>query len=282
MLCGLFTMHTGTAQTKIGLCLSGGGALGFAHIGAIRALEEHGIQPTAISGASMGAIIGALYANGMNAAEIMAAIETHKMYNILNIIKLSGNGPGGVSDTRKVRAILEEYLPHDRFDRLKTQFYLSMTSLNKADWVVVGEGGQLIDHIIASMSIPGVFNPTRIGDDYYVDGGTMNNLPVEPLTQTCDFIIGIDVHYLMPLLEPHKSSTKMAMWSYSAMMKEMQKKRVAACRFYIPVLGIQDYSPADFKHYKAFYDLGYQSTISYIQKHPEMLLQCHFSPKPLQ
>lgn len=272
----------GMTQKKIGLCLSGGGALGLAHIGVLKALEDSGIKPNVISGASIGAIIGALYANGMTPNQIYAAIEKNKMYSVLNIIKLIGNGPGGVSDTEKVRNILEKYLQHNSFDSLKMPFYLSMTSLNKADWVVVGQGGDLISHILASMSIPGVFNPTPIDGDYYIDGGIMNNLPVEPLTGNCDVIIGIDVHFLFPLAEPINSSAKMVLWSYSAMMKEMQKKRVAACNYYIPVLGLQDYNPADFKNYKEFYNIGYQAGVTFIQAHPEMIEACSSHPQKLK
>lgn len=262
------------AQKKIGICLSGGGALGFAHIGMLKALEDHGLKPDVISGASIGAIIGALYADGMSPQQIYSAIEENKMYNLFHIIKLRGNGPGGVSNTTNVREVLEKYLKHDSFDSLQRKFYLSMTSLNRGNWVIVGEGPDLISHILASMSIPGVFNPTKIGADYYIDGGIMNNMPVEPLLKQCDIIIGIDVHYLLPLAEPINSSSKMVMWSYNAMMKEMQKKRIDSCTFYIPILGLQNYTPADFKYYKEFYNLGYQSGVNYIQSHPEFLKTC--------
>jgi NTE family protein len=274
LLCSILSIMPGMTQKKIGLCLSGGGALGFAHIGVLKALEDNGIKPNVISGASIGAIIGALYANGMSPNQIYGAIEKNKMYSVLNIIKLIGNGPGGMSDTEKVRTILEKYLQHDSFDSLKMKLYISMTSLNKADWIIVGEGGDLIGHILASMSIPGVFNPTQIGEDYFIDGGIMNNLPVEPLIGNCDVIIGVDVHFLSPLAEPINSTAKMVLWSYSAMMKEMQKKRVAACNYYIPVLGLQDYNPADFKNYKEFYNIGYQAGVTFIQAHPEMIEAC--------
>ena len=108
------------AQPRVGVSLSGGGALGYAHIGALKALEEHGIQPVALSGASMGALVGILFANGISADDIVEIIREEHMDHTNKILTLTTKPHGlGMVSHKNVYKILEKHVAHNSFDSLK-------------------------------------------------------------------------------------------------------------------------------------------------------------------
>lgn len=170
---------------NIGLVLSGGGVRGAAHIGAIKALEEHGIFPTQISGTSIGAIVGALYANGHHWSDILHFFKKFQIFDVTKYAK----GKPGLIDTEKFYAEFKNYLKEDSFEAL--QIPLSITATNILDGnLEIFNQGKLIMPILASAAFPGIFAPVKIKDDYYIDGGTLNNFPAELLKPHCDCIIG--------------------------------------------------------------------------------------------
>lgn len=174
---------------KIGLVLSGGGVRGVAHIGAIKAMEEHGIFPTHVAGTSAGAIVGALYANGTGWEEIL---DFFKSVQIFSINKFARNKPGFI-DTEKLYDSFKAKFTNDDFSTLLKP--LSITATNLLDGTLrVFDTGELIKPILASAAFPGVFTPVQIGDDYFIDGGTLNNFPVDLLSGRCDKIVGIYVN----------------------------------------------------------------------------------------
>ena len=254
---------------KVGLCLSGGAALGFAHIGALRALEEHDIDVHMVSGASFGAIVGALYSNGYSSEEILDIVEKYKLYNIFNIFKKSPFNASGISSLDKIEKILIELIPHKKFEGLKRKFYVSLVDITIPEWEIVDKGDHLIQSILASMSIPVIFEPEEYNGKVLVDGGVMNNLPVEPLVGKCDMIIGIDVQHIGSRITPF-SKLEMGKRYYAAMMKEMQKYRVKECHHHIWFDELGDYSFSDFKEYKKIIDIGYEGTLKYIQNNLDL------------
>ena len=174
---------------KIGLALSGGGSRGVAHIGAIKALEEYGIFPTHIAGASAGAIVGALYAYGYNWEDIL---KFFKSIQILDFKKYALGKPGLI-DTEKFYAQFNTYIKVDDFDVLKKSLTITATDILNGKLKTFNKG-ELIKPILASAAFPGVFAPVKIKDSYYVDGGALNNFPVESLIVDNDIIIGCYVN----------------------------------------------------------------------------------------
>ncbi|MDR3188540.1 MAG: patatin-like phospholipase family protein, partial [Prevotellaceae bacterium] len=173
----------------IGVVLSGGAARGFAHLGALQALEDYGIVPTHVSGASMGAIVGSIYAAG---------VPVHKIYSFareqryLGLYRPSLNG--ALFRTTFLEKMLEHLIPnHNTFEALEKKMYVCITNLNTAKYEIV-DSGSLKDKIVASAAIPFIFEPSVIDSFTYVDGGLTNNLPVEPLLEPCKYIIGISVN----------------------------------------------------------------------------------------
>ena len=174
-------------MTKIGLVLSSGGFKGLAHIGVLKALEENNIKISAIAGCSMGAIIGAYYAAGKTPEEIEEFSVKQTFRSVLNfsISKL------GLDKLTKMKELIEEFTGVTKFRQLKIPLYINATNITQKKEVVFHHG-ELFRAIRASIAIPGIFAPLKIRNDYYVDGGVLNNLPVSILPKKIKKYIIVD------------------------------------------------------------------------------------------
>jgi len=175
---------------KFGYVLSGGGARGFAHLGLLKLLEELGIKPFAIAGASVGAVIGALYAAGKTSQEILQLMKDKNDFFGWNNILWNKSGFFSMDSLEK---LLHKSIENDNFDALQYKLFVSATDLNRGQNIIFSEG-KLFEPLIASASLPIIFKPVIIGDKFLVDGGIMNNFPIEPLENICDIIIGSHVN----------------------------------------------------------------------------------------
>ncbi|SRX55776.1 patatin-like phospholipase family protein [Aequorivita sp. CIP111184] len=241
---------------KIGLVLSGGGARGAAHIGAIRALEEKGIFATHISGTSSGAIVGALYANDVPYMEILNFFKT---IPIFRPNRYAFNKPGFI-DSENFYGDLKAYFPDDDFAVLKKSLYITATDIIKGTLKIFSKG-QLIKPIIASASFPGLFTPTQINGSYYVDGGTLNNFPVEPLVAKCDKIIGVYVNPLEKMsIQDLKHSYTVVERAYKIKVAGESLNKFSSCDLIIYPEELINYGIFDMKNIDAIYQLGYLTT----------------------
>ena len=170
---------------KIGLALSGGGARGFAHLGVIKALEEMGLKINEVSGTSAGAISGAFYCYGYTPEEILNIISAT---GFLKSVRPAWSWAGLLS-MEGFREMLLKYLPDNSFESLKIPLTIAATEIRLGK-VVYFNSGILVPRIIASSSIPALFDPVNLEGHVFVDGGIMDNLPVRPLVGKTDFIIG--------------------------------------------------------------------------------------------
>ncbi|MCB0078556.1 MAG: patatin-like phospholipase family protein [Anaerolineales bacterium] len=172
---------------EIGLVLGGGGARGSAHIGVIQALEARDLTPVAIAGCSMGAIVGAFCAAGFSAAE-MQEIMSELTYQQL----LSFGGMGGLIGGRKILTLLERHLPAT-FEELAHPLHVTTVDVQTGELVVL-RSGPLAPALRASSAIPGIFSPVEHRGHFLVDGGLLNNLPVDVIrTMTLHPIVAVDV-----------------------------------------------------------------------------------------
>ncbi len=173
---------------EIGISLSGGGARGIAHIGVLQALEENGIFPGAISGASAGAIVGALYAAGKRPLEILEIFQTS---SLLKLFKVS-LPTIGLTDNAYLKEVLAQHIASDDFAALEKELHISVTNLSRGEYEIIHQG-ELFEIVATSASIPILFKSREIRGDLYADGGLLNNLPIEPLRATCRYLIGVNV-----------------------------------------------------------------------------------------
>ncbi|MEZ4631700.1 MAG: patatin-like phospholipase family protein [Deinococcales bacterium] len=172
---------------KVALVLGGGGARGLAHIGALKAFEEYDIQPTAISACSMGAIVGAFYAAGWTWEKLQDLTTSLKFQQFLHFGEL-----GGLLGGAGIEKILSNHLP-ETFEELALP--LSVTAVDvQAGNLVVFRSGELIPALRASSAIPGILSPVKHKGRYLIDGGLLNNLPVDIIrSMSLEPVIAVDI-----------------------------------------------------------------------------------------
>lgn len=178
-------------KKKIALVLSGGGARGLAHIGAIETLESHGYEITSIAGCSMGALIGGMYAAGKlpEVKDWMLALDRRK---VLSLVDFSLSLTHLVKGDRVMEA-LKEIVPDVNIEDLPIPYTAVATDWNSGKEVVF-DHGSLYDAIRASISIPLFLNPVRWEDMLLVDGGLVNSLPLNRVVRhSGDLLFGINV-----------------------------------------------------------------------------------------
>ena len=172
---------------NIGLVLGGGGARGFAHIGVLTALDEFDLNPVALTGCSMGAIIAAFYAAGYSPAKIYEIADSIKYSQVLSL-----GEKGGLLGSRGLARILKNYLP-ETFEDLKIPLEITTVDVQSGTLVVL-RSGDLITALRASSALPGILSPVRHLNRYLIDGGVINGLPVDVIrTMTMEPVVAVDV-----------------------------------------------------------------------------------------
>jgi NTE family protein len=168
---------------KIGLALGSGAARGFAHVGILKAFEEVGLQPYAITGSSMGALIGGIYASGYpikNIEDFILNLDFSVFKNFVDF-KLSR---AGIVDGKKIEDFLESIVENREISELKIKFACVATdSLTGLE--VIFNKGDIIKAIRSSISFPGVFIPVYHEGMFLIDGGVKNPVPVDLLPSDC-------------------------------------------------------------------------------------------------
>ncbi len=174
---------------KIGIALGGGAAKGFAHIGVLKMLEANGFEPVAVSGTSAGSVVGALYASGMDAFEMQTRAVALDEASIRDVRLFSG----GLVQGQKLQDYVNQQVGNRPAEKLGKPFAAVATNLETGDRAVFVRGnvGQAVR---ASSSIPGVFEPVKIGQHNYVDGGVVSPVPVDAARQLgAEFVIAVDI-----------------------------------------------------------------------------------------
>lgn len=174
---------------KIGLALGSGAALGAAHVGVLRALEEHGIRPGAVAGTSIGSLVAALYAFGKSIDEIEEIALSLDWLDISGI-KLSKMG---LLSNNDLGEILDDTLGDVTFDQAAIKLAVVATDIAKGEKVIIREGN-VSDAVKASTCIPVIFEPVEYDGRLLVDGGLIESVPVSALQELgSEFIIAVDV-----------------------------------------------------------------------------------------
>jgi NTE family protein len=252
---------------RIGLVLSGGGSRGFGHLGVLKALEELNIKPDIISGASAGSLVGALYASGYSPDQISEIIQKR---GISGNIKLAFNRMG-IFSLEKVEKLIQDYIPHDSFDKLQIPLVVASTEIRKGELRYFRTGNHLAKAITASCAIPGIFAPVNIDGKTYIDGGVLNNMPVEPIQDEVDLKIGVNV---MPIERkmPVNSAKDIIMKSLMMSIGEQSARKNDKFDILIEPQNIIHYNGLSLKNASEMFKLGYETAIGQLQKSAEMFL----------
>lgn len=239
---------------KIGLVLSGGGARGIAHLGIIKALEEHGVRFTQISGTSAGAIIGALYASGHDVDSIVKILGEIKSFKLFQPA-LSWKG---ILNMDVVERFLENYLPVDDFSSLNVPLTVTATNLRTGQSEHFSTG-KLRAVICASSCIPVLFNPVSIDGELYIDGGILNNLPVEPIRKTSDVIIACHSNPVGANFEAKNAKAVMERALMMAITQNVYNRR-DQCDIFIEPHGLEPFKVMDLGKSAEIFKIGYEYT----------------------
>lgn len=206
---------------KVGLVLSGGGALGIAHIGILEAVEQAGLRIDYITGTSMGSLVGGLYSIGYTSEQLVDIVESNNFMDLFSedknrryisnyerptegrtiasfpIEKTKIDLPLGILSGQNVYTFLSRLTWNvhgtESFDNFPIPFRAIGTDIETGE-AVTFDSGYLPDALRASISIPSVFEPHKIGDKVYLDGGLIRNIPVEDAVEMgANYTIAVDV-----------------------------------------------------------------------------------------
>jgi NTE family protein len=245
---------------KFGIALSGGGARGIAHIGVLQALEEFGIKPRVVSGTSMGAIVGVLYAAGYSPKEMLKILVERKFHKMINWHRPFS----GLLDMGRMLKVMDEMIGEDDFSSLKIPFYCAVTNLNSGQGEIKSEG-KLFQWVMASASIPVVFEPRIIDGQTYVDGGLLNNLPADTIRDKCQVVIGVHVNHNGPE-EEVKGLKTIAERAFRLGIAQNVEDSKRICDFVIEPPEARNFSTFDFNKAEEIYKVGYKETEKQIMK----------------
>ena len=270
-------------RPKIGLVLSGGGAKGMAHIGAIKVIEEAGIKIDYIGGTSMGAIVGALYAAGYNAMELDSIFRTTNFTNLIednlprsaktfyekedseryaitlpfNKFKVSVPSAlsGGQNVYNELVRLLYPVKDIIQFDKLPIPFLCIATDIETGNEVLLDQG-YLPEAVMASGALPSLFAPANINGQVLIDGGVVNNYPIEEVRKMgADIIIGVDVQHGLRDRETLLSATEILLQinNYRTALDMVEKSKLTD--IYIKP-SMRGYSVIDFNLFETIMEEG--------------------------
>ena len=240
---------------QLGVALSGGGARGFAHVGALMAIEEAGLRPDAIAGVSAGSVIAVLYAAGVKPID-MADIFGGQSFR--NLAELSW-GKGGLFKIDKFIKLVKDAIgDKQNIEDLDIPTFIIASDLDNARPHIFNSG-EIMPRMLASCSIPIIFPPVEIDGVHYVDGGVLRNMPAWALRDKCRTLIGINVS---PLRKKDKYSSiiEVAYRTYNLMAKANQAQDMEMCDLSVQTPEIADYAVFDLSQIQELVVSGYMHT----------------------
>jgi len=273
-------------RKKIGVALSGGAALGLAHVGVIQWFEENHIPIDYVAGTSMGALVGGLYATGHNSPEMSAFLKDvdwvaalassppfkqlmfrrkeDKVRYTTSLVLGFGHGiklPSGLSPGQGVGLVISRFAaPYGNmasFNDLPTPFRCVATNLVTSKPVVF-EKGDLYDALRATMSLPALFSPVRVGDEVLVDGALVDNLPVDVVKK-----MGADLVIAVELNQPSEPASYATLFGVSArsisVMISQNEFRNLGLADMVLMPDLVGLNASDYSKYEEFVKVGYQA-----------------------
>ncbi|MDR1632615.1 MAG: patatin-like phospholipase family protein [Dysgonamonadaceae bacterium] len=236
---------------RLGLALSGGGARGFAHPGALKAIEDSGLKPDVISGTSAGALAGVLYADGYAPEEIIKLFVGRDFREFADL-QMPVAAIFGMSGFKR---FLKKHLHAKNFEDLSIPLKVVATNLDEGKSAVF-DTGPIIDAVVASCSIPILFNPVMIDGVNYVDGGIFRNFPVSTIRSLCDKVIGVNVSPLVSK-KYNKTILQIAERSYHYMSRTNTLLDRTLCDVLIEITDLAYFKTFDLVNSEKIFKMGY-------------------------
>jgi len=245
---------------RVGLVLSGGGARGFAHLGLLQALNESGIYPDVISGTSAGALAGVMYADGYTPKEILKLMNHGSRLEFMR----PAMPREGLLQLGGVIKILTSVLRAKTFEELKIPLYVTATDLNNGKPVYFSKG-ELLNPVIASASIPVLFQPVVIDNICYVDGGVLDNLPLKPIENSCRILIGSFVNPV-GFVDKVTGLINIAERTFMLSMSKEIAEKAKKFDLFVAPMELVNYKILDPEKAEELFNVGYKATIKKLEE----------------
>ena len=240
---------------KIGIVLSGGGHRGAAHAGILKAMEAFDLYPDVLSGASAGAVVGALYAAGHSPETILEVFKNIKLFSVSYFARRKA----GFIDSERFEKFLSSYFPKNTFESLDKTLKVTTTDLVKGESRVFDKG-LIIPAILASAAVPGIFTPVGIEGSLYADGGVLDNFPVTPLQEDTEEIYG---SYVCPLktltVKDFKHSYNVADRALQLMMHNNSVQKFKDCKLVFSSESLESFGLFKTGQTDRIYQIGYDA-----------------------
>lgn len=250
---------------KLGIALSGGGARGFAHLGVLQALKEAGIVPDVYAGVSAGAMVGAFVTAGYAPKEALDLMKSHKISDYAKVI-LPING---LLDLSNLEEQLKKHISAKRIEDLKKPFYIGVTNLHDG-CAEYHDVGPLVDFVLASASIPVLFEPVEINGVQYVDGGLMDNIPLRPLQNCCEKVIAVNISPVQHI-DHVKNLVETAARTFQLTVNNRLEESRKAADIFIEPEGLDRFALLDTSNADELFEIGYRHTTEKVKEVENLL-----------
>ena len=288
-----FSQERESKNPRVGLVLSGGGAKGLAHVGVLKTLDSLGVRVDYIAGTSMGAVVGALYASGYTGQQLDSIIRSTN-FNLLISDKVPRNSktfyerknsekyvltlpfnnfkiqlPSSISRGQNVFNLLSKLTLNvsgiNDFSKLPIPFYCVATDIQSGEEVIL-DHGNLAQAIAASSALPTLFQPVKLNNKLLMDGGIVNNFPVNGLlSKNLDYIIGVDVQDdLLMVDELNSVSNIMLQINNFRAVEELNKKSKLLDIYIQP--DVDDFSIISFGQGLKIIEEGQKETLKFLDR----------------
>lgn len=254
----------GLSNNSVGYAFSGGGARGFSHIGVLKALEQFGIRPDVMSGVSAGSIAAVMYGSGLTPADMVHCFEDLSKVKEFVSWKVPGNS---LMKLDKFAKLIESWLPVKNLEDMKIPTIVCATDFQHCKSIGWAKG-EIVPRVMASCSIPIVFEPIKINGGVYVDGGVLRNLPAWAIRKYCKTLYGINCS---PFHNIWKDPTKhnlldIALRSYHLMSKSNMVNDAKMCDILINLRGAHAIGTFDVAKLHHIVDLGYETACRILER----------------
>jgi NTE family protein len=247
-------------QRRVGVCFSGGAARGISHLGVLKALRELHIPVEVLSGTSSGAIVSSFYGAGYLPEEILRIlIQT----NVARLMRPAFSR-FGLMNLDEVEKVLLKYLGDISFENLKYEVVITATDIDQGTIVYFSEG-KLIKPLLAACSVPLLYRPISYQNRLLLDGGLLNNMPVECLTDRCDFVIGVHCNPLNHHARVTSFKSMIERTFHLAINNNVQA-RYKYCDLLIEAPALKDFGLLSYNKANELFETGYYYTLSLADK----------------
>ena len=249
-------------EKTVGVALSGGGAKGFSHIGVLMAFDRCGIKPDILSGVSAGAIASVLYGAGLKPADIITCFTEADKFGDFTEWSIPREG---FLKLDRFGRLLQEWLPVSRLEELHIPTVICATDLDHGKSVGWSKG-EIVPRVLASCSIPIVFNPQKINGVNYVDGGVLRNLPAWAIRGYCTTLYGVNCSPLRHEFNAKKGLLDIAFRSYHLMLKANIAQDIRLCDHLIQINELNQVSTFELSSLKKGVMAGYDAAMRVLEK----------------